>query len=206
MKRWLFSPFAAISLVLCGATLALFVRSMWCTNDRIARNHEGPVATAQWQIVSLEFWSNKGRFSVCRQETRWIPSPYPGQPASEKIWSRATNQQKNEPWYFGGPRGTLGKLGFRLDRMKFTDPQGNTIMGRPTTITHDDFDFDIPQWFVALILAVFPALWFGAFVKRRSRAASGRCANCGYDLRASPDRCPECGMEATPKLAKGELA
>jgi hypothetical protein len=50
----------------------------------------------------------------------------------------------------------------------------------------------IPHWFVALATALLPATWLRAR-RQRHRSASGLCPACGYDLRATPDRCPECG-------------
>jgi hypothetical protein len=49
-----------------------------------------------------------------------------------------------------------------------------------------------PFWF---LLVIFGSPWFVRRVVRRRlvRQRVGLCASCGYDLRATPDRCPECG-------------
>jgi hypothetical protein len=53
-----------------------------------------------------------------------------------------------------------------------------------------------PLWIAVMLTAVLPTLWIrrsAASRRRRRRSASGLCPTCGYDLRASPERCPECG-------------
>jgi hypothetical protein len=53
----------------------------------------------------------------------------------------------------------------------------------------------IPCWFLAIVLALLPFRVFRAALTRRQRKRKGLCVACGYDLRASSGRCPECGSE-----------
>ena len=52
----------------------------------------------------------------------------------------------------------------------------------------------MPHWPVAALGAVLPVMWVRWRRAARRRAAVGLCRRCGYDLRASTDRCPECGL------------
>jgi hypothetical protein len=45
--------------------------------------------------------------------------------------------------------------------------------------------------------ALLPSGWLLRRNCRRHRAAPGQCAFCGYDLRATSHRCPECGAVPT---------
>lgn len=68
---------------------------------------------------------------------------------------------------------------------------------------------ELPYWAVWLAATALPAVRVGAFIrKERTRAAAehGRvpCTSCGYDLRATPERCPECGTAAARTLRTGD--
>jgi hypothetical protein len=66
------------------------------------------------------------------------------------------------------------------------------------------WDLTIPLWEIAAITSAWPAisifLFFRRLRRRRLAWESTHCVTCGYDLRATPTRCPECGTTRETKL------
>jgi hypothetical protein len=59
----------------------------------------------------------------------------------------------------------------------------------------------MPLWPLLLASLVPVARWMWQNRQSRRWVKAGRCEACGYDLRATPGRCPECGKSAAPVAA-----
>jgi hypothetical protein len=53
-----------------------------------------------------------------------------------------------------------------------------------------DWQLGVPIWIVCVLSMISSAIWLA---RLRRRFPPGSCQKCGYDLRATPSLCPECG-------------
>jgi hypothetical protein len=177
MKRRLFNLAAAVSLVMMLALLALWVHSYFFVDS---------FSTARCHWISTS-----GRLLFVR-----TGSGTPDQRREFYKYSTSTDAGKNLSDTYAKMRGVgnwFNRRGFIFWYLAAFRDRRHVIM------------LGFPYWAGIIAALVIPFCWAqrAREVRRRLRRGSaGKCSACGYDLRATPDRCPECGMAVAPKPAE----
>lgn len=65
--------------------------------------------------------------------------------------------------------------------------------GQYVSMTGTEWRICVPHWFLMAGISIVTLPFVLRLRTRSSRKAEGCCIKCGYDLRSSSDRCPECG-------------
>ena len=85
-------------------------------------------------------------------------------------------------------------------QMGLLDPATNGPDAANSYVYGNDYPAQIPYWQPLVVFLLPPLTWVTLRVRSHRqaarRAATGLCLVCGYDVRASAERCPECGTEA----------
>jgi hypothetical protein len=171
VKRRLFAIAAALSLLTFLATATLWVRSQFIADGLGKMTSEGRddgfrrrfIESVHGRLLYNEDWTY---FSMGAQIQ-------PNE-AIDAGWRRHTSHISM------GSSFAANDIDWLLAEQRVT-PDGRVIR----------FGFRLSPIIIAS--AVLPAIWLIVLLRRRRLAKLGHCPACGYDLRESKERCPECG-------------
>ena len=197
MSRRLFNVFSGLSLLLCAAVCVLWARSFfasdglgwvgWQGGDEAAGRWHGRGAVSnRGRLAVYTFDSGRLRF----HDPRHVPLH--GDPDARPgfFWRREQSSSAAPP---PPDAGLIRRAGFNHWR---------GAIGVWADYGAPVFEvLTLPHWAAAAAAFGLPAaVWLAGFARRRrarGRHRAGLCTACGYDLRATPGRCPECGTAAS---------
>ena len=183
-RRRLFNFLAILSLLCCLATVALWVRSYWRA-DAYWQRKPGEMADQYFGIRVMPgrvvFFSLRSPPDPSNQLKDWARHP-PVQLPSYAYWA-----DKDRPFDSRWLKRSRF-LGFGFSRYDNTRDYASSGV---EVVTLSNVWF--PHWFPALLFAILPTIRLVKILRTRRRHRAGLCPTCGYDLRATPERCPECG-------------
>jgi hypothetical protein len=174
---------AALSLLIVAALVIAWLRSYW---------HQESVGWSGTNF-GVYCWSDRGDISIrggpIYRGPHALPAPlkrgltwWSGPTRNNGLWEEIPLDDDHR----------FGRLGFADNHTVTLRTNMNTGRGR-YTLYYGSYGIWFPHWFAIAILTIFPAI--ALWRHRRNRhLIPGFCSKCGYDLRATPDRCPECGI------------
>ena len=176
MKRRLFTILSAFSLLLFVAVCVLWVRSYFVSDELISRTEQLDRRDGQvWNVIDKRLTSSQGWWSDSNFNDAGAPNTYSSQ---QQEHARNSVDRSSFEW-----RSLADPIPMQFVATRFG---GQT---------------PVPYWLTGLALTVLPTLWLTRPLRHRWQRRrrkhhirrTGLCPSCGYDLRATPDRCPECG-------------
>src|SRR5688500_3978394 len=180
---------AAVSLTVCVAVCAMWVRS-YRVADVVSR-----IGPSAWALES-----NRGQLSLTYTDRRGGPTPtVTAAPIVYKTRPTYERETVIASWRWLDP---TVKRSFNAAGFAWFYTRGGSVPLPPqfspgtsaaaaagTAWIWRRWSAAVPHWFLAAVFAVPAAI---RLLRRFKRTRVGTCRNCGYDLRASPERCPEC--------------
>ena len=196
MRRTLVHLASVLSLLLLIACAILWPRSHFTQDDfRFLPSAKDAVTGSEKDYASqITVSSTKGKFQVLRSQPHWA-TPRP---------SGHTSSEPGETFSLTPDRPV--DTHFQFADIEYFDRPRHTYKEGDTTFTLWAFRYlTLPYWLLTTLFAVLPIFWILHLrrqLRARSRLKRGLCATCGYDLRSSKERCPECGaLTPVPETA-----
>jgi hypothetical protein len=180
VKRRLFNVMAGVSMMLCLATVALWVRSYW-------RSDAMTFLATPSSSFFLGDW--RGHLDLTRQYI--VPAVPSGWVATTSNYGHI-DTARQDGHLSGGvsfdPHLALPNAFY----LGHTVPLGTSVISSVQLFNQIEV-WAVPFWLIVLAFATLPAIFALRALRASRRSIRGLCSTCGYDLRATPERCPECG-------------